>query len=248
VAVVIPSFRAATSIAAVIGRIGTAVQHVYVVDDGCPDATGAVVRRHIADSRVVVIENERNLGVGGAVKRGYRRALAEGVDIIVKLDADGQMDPAHIPLLIEPLAAGRADYAKGNRFADPKLMPAGTAPGALEGMPRRRRFANGLLSMVHKIATGCWHVDDPANGYTAIHARALRHLDLCRLADCFFFETDMLFGLNRIGAVVADVPLPARYSGEVSNVRLRRVALRFCAFIVRRSLQRLAAKWLPIRV
>ncbi|HET9428322.1 MAG TPA: glycosyltransferase family 2 protein [Allosphingosinicella sp.] len=239
-AVVIPSFRAAATIGTVLAAIGPEVGRIYVVDDGCPDSTGLHVAAHFSDRRITVLHNSRNLGVGGAMKHGYRHALADGAEIIVKLDSDGQMDPGQILLLIEPILRGEADYSKGNRLAPIGLMPPGTSVDALKAMPLVRRVANRLLSVLHKGATGYWRIGDPANGYTAVHAEALRRMKLDELADCFFFETDMLFSLRKIGATVADVPLPARYSDEVSNVSLRRVAPRFGILITVRLAERLA--------
>src|SRR5688500_7296616 len=243
VAVVIPSFRAAATIGAVLRDIGPEVGQIYVVDDGCPDSTGERALRDNRDPRVVVLRNQRNLGVGGAMKRGYARALADGAEIVVKLDADGQMDPRHIRRLIAPLVAGEADYAKGNRFAPARLMPSDSAPRALSAMPPSRRAGNMVLSVLHKAATGYWRIGDPANGYTAIHARALERIGIEALADCFFFETDMLFRLNLIDAVVADVALPACYPGSGSSLRLRRVAPRFAIMTAGRCVRRLRARY-----
>lgn len=243
IAVVIPSFRAAGTIGGVLGAIGPEVERIYLVDDGCPDSTGDRALRDHADPRLVVLHNARNLGVGGAMKRGYARALADGVDIVVKLDADGQMDPHHIPRLIAPLLAGAADYAKGNRFAPPRAMPPGSPPGALRAMPFTRRVGNLTHSFLHRAATGYWRIGDPANGYTAVHARALERIGVEALADCFFFETDMLFRLNLVDAVVADVALPACYPGSGSSLRLRRVAPRFALMTAGRCLRRLRAKY-----
>lgn len=243
VAVVIPSFRAAGTIGAVLRSIGPEVAHIYVVDDGCPDSTGERALRDNSDPRVEVIRNPSNLGVGGAMKRGYSRALADGAEIVVKLDADGQMDPRHIRRLIAPIVNGVADYSKGNRFAAPSLMPAGSAPRALDSMPLARRLGNRVFSWLHRSATGYWRIGDPANGYTAIHARALERIGLEALVDCFFFETDMLFRLNLVDAVVADVALPACYPGSGSSLRLRRVAPRFAMMTASRLLRRLRAKY-----
>ena len=242
-AVVIPSFRAAATIGGVLRAIGPEVHHIYVVDDGCPDSTGERALRDNPDPRVVVLRNPRNLGVGGAMKRGYARALADGAGIIVKLDADGQMDPAHISRLIAPVVAGTADYAKGNRFAPERLMPSGSAPRALSAMPPSRRAGNMILSVLHKAATGYWRIGDPANGYTAVHSGALERVGIEALADCFFFETDMLFRLNLVDAVVADVPLPACYPGSGSSLRLRRIAPRFAVMTASRCVRRLRAKY-----
>ncbi|HEU0134377.1 MAG TPA: glycosyltransferase family 2 protein [Allosphingosinicella sp.] len=242
-AVVIPSFRAAATIGAVLRGIGPEVANIYVVDDGCPDSTGERALRENDDPRVVLLRNPLNLGVGGAMKRGYARALADGAEIIVKLDADGQMDPRHIGRLIAPIVQGAADYSKGNRFAPPSLMPSGSSPRALDSMPPARRAGNMAFSVLHKAATGYWRIADPANGYTAVHARALERIGIEALADCFFFETDMLFRLNLVDAVVADVPLPACYPGSGSSLRLRRVAPRFAVMIAGRFVSRLRSKY-----
>jgi glycosyltransferase involved in cell wall biosynthesis len=243
IAVVIPSFRAAATLAGVIAGIGPEVRRIYVVDDGCPEASGEQIVREGTDSRVAVLHNRRNLGVGGALKRGYAEALADGADILVKVDADGQMDPAFIPRLIAPILAGRADYAKGNRFAPAHLMPRGSDPLAGAAMPPTRRLANNILSFLHKAVTGYWDIVDPANGYTAIHRSALESIDLAGVADCYFFETDILFQLNLVDAVVEDVPLPARYCGEVSSLSVRRVAARFAGLSLRRFFNRVGVKY-----
>ncbi|HEX8621853.1 MAG TPA: glycosyltransferase family 2 protein [Allosphingosinicella sp.] len=243
VAVVIPCFRATRTIAGVLRGIGPEVGRIYVVDDGCPDSTGERVLRDISDPRLTVLRNRDNLGVGGAMKRGYAQALADGAGIVVKLDADGQMDPRHIPRLIAPILEGAADYAKGNRFAPARAMPAGSPPKALREMPLGRRVGNMAHSIFHRAATGYWRIGDPANGYTAVHARALERIGLDALADCFFFETDMLFRLNLVDAVVADVPLPACYPGSGSSLRLRRVAPRFAVMTASRCLRRLRARY-----
>jgi glycosyltransferase involved in cell wall biosynthesis len=243
IAVVIPSFRAAATIGAVLRAVGPEVKTIYVVDDGCPDSTGERALRDHEDPRITVLHNRRNLGVGGAMKHGYSRALADGAEIVVKLDADGQMDPRHLPRLIAPIVQGRADYCKGNRFAPARLMPSGSSPLALKTMPPARRAGNMAFSVLHKAATGYWGIGDPANGYTAIHARALERIGLEALADCFFFETDMLFRLNLVDAVVADVALPACYPGSGSSLSLRRVAPRFAVMTASRLVRRLRMKY-----
>jgi dolichol-phosphate mannosyltransferase len=224
IAVVIPCFRVSGQVMDVLRRIGPEVGRVFVVDDACPERTGDLVTRECADPRVVVIRHEQNRGVGGATKTGYRAALAEAMDVVVKVDGDGQMDPAFVPTLVRSIVAGRADYAKGNRFYDLEL---------LRGMPRVRLFGNAMLSLVNKAASGYWDVMDPTNGYTAIHRKALSMLPLDKLDDRYFFESDMLFRLSTIRAVVRDVPMAARYEGEPSSLRVGRVAVSFPAKYLR---------------
>jgi glycosyltransferase involved in cell wall biosynthesis len=167
---------------------------------------------------VVVIRHEANQGVGGAVVTGYRRALEDCAEAVVKLDGDGQMDPALIPRLVRPLVEGDADYVKGNRFL---------RMDAISSMPLVRRVGNGVLSLFCKISTGYWHVLDPTNGFTAVHAKVLAELPLERRSARYFFETSMLFQLNLLRAVVRDLPMPARYGGERSGLSTWRVTPEF---------------------
>ena len=218
VAVVIPSYKVTKHILGVISEIGKEVQAIYVVDDACPDGSGKLVQDQCKDKRVKVLFHDVNLGVGGAVVTGYKAALADGHEVIVKLDGDGQMDPKDIPTLIRPVLEGRADYAKGNRFDSIE---------DLEAMPAIRIFGNAVLSIMSKISSGYWNVTDPTNGYTAIHASALKKVQLDKLRKTYFFESDLLFRLSLIRAVVHDVVLPARYGEEVSNLRISKVIFEF---------------------
>lgn len=210
VAVVIPCFRVKKHVTALIGAIGPEVSRIYVVDDACPEGTGKHVEEMVDDERVQVLYRETNGGVGAAVITGYRQALADGAELIVKLDGDGQMDPALISRFVRPIRAGDADYTKGNRFYDIE---------GLRSMPWLRFVGNAALSFVSKLSSGYWDLFDPNNGYTAIHADVVRLLPLDRLSPRWFFESDMLFRLNTIRAAVVEVPMEARYADESSNLR-----------------------------
>ena len=214
VAVVIPSYKVRDHILSVLERIGPNVSRIYVVDDHCPHGSGKLVAEQCRDPRVVVLFHEVNQGVGGAMTTGYRKALTDGADIVVKLDGDGQMDPQLIPAFTAPIERGLADYTKGNRFY---------AIENLEGMPFVRVFGNAVLSFVNKLSSGYWNVMDPTNGYTAIHASALGVLPLAKLEKRYFFESDMLFRLNTVRAVVRDVPMKALYGDEKSNLNILKV-------------------------
>lgn len=215
IAVVIPCHRVKHHVLGVLAAIGPECNAIYVVDDACPEQTGDQVEREARDARIRVIRNPTNLGVGGATLAGYAAAIADGAQIIVKCDGDGQMDPAMIPRLIHPIQSGEADYTKGNRFFDLR---------GLKRMPKLRLLGNSLLSFLTKLSSGYWNVFDPTNGFTAIHASVARELPVDKIARGFFFESDMLFRLGTLRAVVCDVPMSASYGNESSNLRITRVA------------------------
>lgn len=220
IAVVIPSYKATNHIQGVIDGIGAEVHRIYVVDDCCPERTGEFVLQCNRDPRVHVLFNGVNEGVGGAVMHGYRQAILDGYDVLVKMDSDGQMDPRMLARLVRPIAQGQADYTKGNRFYD------------LEGihrMPKIRIFGNAVLSFMSKVSTGYWRVFDPTNGYTAIAARVAEHLPWDKVSRRYFFETDLLFRLNILGAVVRDVPMDAVYGDETSHLKISKILPEFLA-------------------
>ena len=217
-AVVIPCYRVRRHIEGVLAAIGPDVDHIFVVDDGCPEGTGRFVEEVVRDPRVRVIFHPENRGVGAAMVTGYRAALEAGAEIVVKVDGDGQMDGRLIPQFTAPLRAGTADYAKGNRFFHPDY---------LLRMPKLRLLGNTLLSFANKLISGYWDVMDPANGFTAIHRTALQSVPLDKIDERYFFESDMLFRLNVARAVVVDTPMQAVYADEKSNLRVRRVLFVF---------------------
>jgi glycosyltransferase involved in cell wall biosynthesis len=218
IAVVVPCHRERRSILAVLEAIGPEVDRVYVVDDGCPEGTGDYVEKECPQERVRVIRHERQRGVGAATVTGYRSAIEDGAEIVVKLDGDGQMDPAMISHLTAPIAAGEADYSKGNRFF--RLQD-------VQRMPAIRMIGNAALSFLTKFSTGYWDLFDPTNGFTAIDARTAREIPLDKLNEGYFFESDLLFRLGTLRAAVVDVPMTARYSNEKSGLRPAREAVPF---------------------
>lgn len=229
VAVTIPSYKVRAHVLDVIASIPPRVQRIYVVDDKCPQHSGELVKEQCRDPRVRVIFHEENQGVGGAVGSGYRAAIEEGMDIVVKVDGDGQMDPALIPHFTRPIERGRADYTKGNRFYRPE---------SLKGMPPIRLFGNAALSFINKLSTGYWSIMDPTNGYTAIHTSVLREMPLHKLEKRYFFETDMLYHLNTMRAVVHDVPMDAVYADEESSLKVSKVLPEFMVKHVNRFFKR----------
>lgn len=233
IAVAIPAYRASASVAAVIQSLPSMVDCIIVVDDGSADGTAeAVLALHDRRARLVV--HERNLGVGAAMKTAYRAALAEGAEVVVKLDADGQMEPRYLVDLLAPAVSGEAGYVKGNRL---------WSLTSARGMPRERLFGNLFLSLATKAASGYWSIFDPTNGFTAIRADVLGRLDFEAIADRYYFETNMLVELHLRRVVVQDVLMEARYQGETSSLSVFGASVEFAARLVGSLVRRVALEY-----
>ncbi|WP_210558239.1 MULTISPECIES: glycosyltransferase family 2 protein [unclassified Pseudomonas] len=230
IAVVIPSFRVRSHVLNVINKIGPEVEKIYVIDDCCPEQSGDFVEQNCKDERVKVLRHIENQGVGGAVMTGYQAAIDDGMDIIVKVDGDDQMEPHLIPNFTAPILAGEADYTKGNRFFDLEEIRA---------MPKMRLFGNSVLSFMTKVSSGYWDLFDPTNGFTAIHSDVAKHLPFKKISRRYFFETDILFRLNTLRAVVMDIPMDAKYGDEVSNLKISQVVGEFLAKHTRNFFKRI---------
>jgi glycosyltransferase involved in cell wall biosynthesis len=234
VAVVIPAFNEERLIGDTVAGIPPFVDRIYVVDDASRDRTAERVKL-IEDGRVLLLEHERNLGVGGAILTGYERALTERIDVTCVMAADNQMDPAELESLVRPVAAGEVDYAKANRL---------TSGQAWELIPRTRYLGNALLSLLTKIASGYWHIADSQAGYTALGLETLRRLDLPRIYRRYGFPNDMLVHLNVVNARVRDIPSRPIYGvGERSGIKIRKVVPRISWLLVKGFFWRLREKY-----
>ncbi len=211
IGVVIPCYNVSEAILSVIDDIPDCVSKIWVIDDCCPENSGQKVIKSSKDSRVEVIFHETNQGVGGAVITGLNLAISQNYDFVVKIDGDGQMPPSLITKFITPLEQGKADYTKGNRFYNIEDVLT---------MPTARLIGNGVLSFLSKFSTGYWDIFDPTNGYVAINIKAARMLPFEKIDKRFFFESDLLFRLSTIKAVVLDIPMTAIYQNEKSNLRI----------------------------
>jgi glycosyltransferase involved in cell wall biosynthesis len=234
IAVVIPCYRVRDQILDVLASIGPEVGSIYCVDDACPDGSGACVEQECTDRRVRVLRRDVNGGVGAATLTGYYAAVLEGADVIVKLDGDGQMDPSLILRFSEPILQGKSDYVKGNRFFELEDH---------QGMPRLRLFGNAVLSFLNKLSSGYWNIFDPTNGYTAIDGVVARRIFNRSISKRYFFESDMLFHLYLLRAVVTDMPMRARYGDERSSLRIRKILLPFLAQHARNAVRRIAIQY-----
>lgn len=226
---IIPCYCVRDKIQSVLESIGNRMD-VICVDDACPQGSGRFVES-LNLPNVTVLYNEKNLGVGGAVKAGYAHAMAHSsAQVMIKIDGDGQMPTERIDALVQPILRGTADYMKGNRFYYLRY---------LKGMPAVRLVGNALLSFFTKLSSGYWDLMDPTNGFTAISRRKLEEMDLGEIDNRYFFESDMLCKLYLLNTVIRELPMRAKYDGEFSSLRPLQELWRFLGKNIRNTLKRI---------
>ncbi len=236
IAVLIPAYNEERNIERVLAGVPSCVDHVVVVDDGSKDATAAIVGRLAnSDSRIHLIEFERNRGVGAAISAALVWARDQRCDVAVTVDGDGQMAWEDMAHLIAPIVDGRADLTKGNRLYSPRDWAT---------IPKLRLFGNAALSLLTKIASGYWSVADSQTGYMAFSAYALENIDWDRLYKSYGRPNDILVKANVANCRVADVPIRPIYGvGERSNMRIAKVLFGIAFLLFRRFWWRLFYKY-----
>jgi glycosyltransferase involved in cell wall biosynthesis len=242
VAVVVPAFNEEGSVARTVQLVPAWVDRVIVVDDASTDGTARRARR-CRRPGLEVLSHAENRGVGAAIITGYRRALARDADVAAVMAGDGQMDPADLPALLEPIAAGVADYAKGNRFLDGSVWRV---------MPPLRVVGNIALSLCTRVTSGYHHVFDSQCGYTAASRAALEAVDVDDLFPRYGYPNDLLARLHGAGMRVCDVPVRPVYGpGWRSGISLSTVVHPIASVLLRSMLRRLLSRWrralLPVK-
>jgi len=232
--VVVPAYDEEQLVATTIRGIPDFVDRIVVVDDASRDGT-ADAARAVGDSRVDVVTHERNAGVGAAIVTGYRRAVADGADVVCVMAADNQMDPDDLEGIALPVVRGEVEYAKANRLVSGQ---------AWQVIPRSRYLGNAMLSFLTKIASGYWHVADSQSGYTAASREILDQLDLERIYPRYGFPNDMLVHLNVWNARVRDVTARPVYNvGEKSGIKIRKVVPRISWLLLKGFFWRMREKY-----
>lgn len=235
IVVVVPARDEAPRIQRVLRSMPPCVDHLVVVDDASSDGT-APLARAVCDERVEVLSHASNRGVGAAIVTGYKRALDlvdAPRDAIVVMAGDGQMDPVDLPSVVGPVASGKADYVKGNRFA---------WPGVERTMPFARRTGGAAFSWLTSLAIGR-PITDSQCGYTALARAACARLDLDALWPRYGYPNDLLGQIASCGLTIAEVPVRPIYGGIPSKLRPYHVGA--IAWIVARAwVRRLVARGL----
>jgi glycosyltransferase involved in cell wall biosynthesis len=235
IAVIIPCHNVANHIEGVISSLPEIITHIITVNDCSSDQTEEIILElQKENQKIIYLQHSKNQGVGGAMLTGYKKSLELNSEITIKIDGDGQMDAANIPLLIKPIIQNKADFTKGNRFRDFR---------ALKQMPMSRRIGNLGLSFMIKAASGYWNIFDPTNGYTALGIEALKSINLDKLHKRYFFESSMLIELYHANAVVYDIPMKAIYGDEVSGLSRSKTLFEFPPKLLKAFVKRILLKY-----
>jgi len=238
-AVIIPVYNCKGQVHLVFERFPfELVDMIVIVDDRCPINTGDFAQELANKSntndncKVVLVKNEINLGVGGAVKEGIRcvRKNNPEIDYVLKMDGDGQMDPQELKLFLKCATETNADYIKGNRFTNMAL---------LQKMPKLRLAGNAILSFIMKIATGNYTIMDPTCGYLMMRISIFDQVDMDRIQNRFFFESHLLGEVTLRKLSVAQVPVRTIYGDEQSNLNITKILFEFPLRISRLFLKRM---------
>ncbi|MFQ5429238.1 MAG: glycosyltransferase [Phycisphaerae bacterium] len=237
IGIVVPAHNEEPQIERTCATMPDWVDHIIVIDDCSADRTAEIVRRIAeADPRVLLLRHKTNRGVGGAISTGYIWCRDHDIDIAVVMAGDGQMDPADLPALLDPVVADRADYAKGNRLVTGE---------AWKRIPHTRYLGNSALTLLTKIASGYWHVTDSQTGYTALNKKALHLLPIEDIFPRYGMPNDFLVTLNIYSMRVADVPVnPVYHIGEKSGIKVRRAVFSLSLLLARLFVRRMVQKYI----
>lgn len=237
ICVVVPAYNEELLIGRTVTTMPEFVDRICVVDDQSRDRTPQIVSELAReDPRVVLIRLEQNGGVGAAIRTGYIWCRDNGIDIAVVMAGDGQMDPADLPALLDPVVEDRADYTKANRLITGE---------AWKKIPRTRYLGNTFLTFLTKIASGYWHVTDSQTGYTALNRKALDLLPLADIYPRYGMPNDMLVKLNIYNMRVMDIPCNPIYNiGEKSGICIRKVVFTLSFLLMRLFARRMFQKYI----
>lgn len=231
ITVVIPAYNADYKLVEVLALIPKEIAHILIVDDGSTKRPIDELTSKLIDPRLHLLKHDTNRGVGAAMKTGYRKAVALESSVIVKIDADGQMNPSLIPSFVSPILENRCDYTKGNRF---------TSLASVGGMPKHRLIGNLILTGLSRISTGYWSVSDPTNGFTAISGDLLKRLPIENLEERYFFESDLLYQLRLLDGRILDIPMNANYGDEKSQLSALQSVFEFSYKHLRNFIRRMS--------
>lgn len=208
---IVPAFNEAGAIGGVVDEI-RALNEVYdvvVVDDGSQDRTGEIARSRGA----AVVTLPYNIGIGGTVQTGFKYALEHGYETAVRLDGDGQHDPAELEKLLGPIRSGEADIVTGSRFVD--------GSGAYRP-PLGRRIGIIWFARIVSVLTR-QRVTDTTSGFQALNGKGIALFAGDYPSDYPEVEATVLVFKHRLRLVEVPVAMRERETGQSSITFIRSI-------------------------
>lgn len=219
VAVVVPCYNEEKLAAKTIDTLPKEIDYIVAVNDGSTDDTLKVlndIKKH--NKKVVVLDNDRNGGIGYSLKAGYKYLLENTDAVAIGIVAgDAQCDPKYILPMLDVFIDEGYDYVKASRFFHSE---------ALKAMPKYRQFGNIFISLLTKFSTGYYTVTDITNGFGFLRRSLLEKINYSFVEDRYDYEPSMLTALSIAGAKVKDHPVPALYGDEKSTIKFLPTAMR----------------------
>ncbi|HBY95047.1 MAG: polyprenol monophosphomannose synthase [Ardenticatenaceae bacterium] len=203
--VVIPTYNEAENLAAMVDALFTLPRRtltLIIVDDGSPDGTGEIADRLAAihAGRIDVVHRTGKLGLGTAYNTGFRRALAQGAEVVVQMDADFSHSPRYIPAMVEALRTDQADVVVGSRY-----VPGGELD---ERWSWWRYFLSWWANQVYSRAVLNIRTRDATAGFKAWRRATLDAIDLDQVrSNGYVFQVEMAYLTEKLGFRVLEIPI-----------------------------------------
>ncbi|MBP7760319.1 glycosyltransferase family 2 protein [Candidatus Saccharibacteria bacterium] len=235
IGVAVPAYNEEKLIQKTLSTMPEYVDHIVVVNDASQDDTLRKIQGCAKnDSRIIVIDNTINGGIGYSLKKAILRATELGADRVAVMAGDAQMDPARLKELLDDMDKRGLDFIKANRFMH---------FDALKAMPRYRRFGNVIVTLLTKFSTGYYTIFDTQNGYVVYSRNIIERLPWHMVGNRYEFENTVLVALSIVSAKVGDYPIPALYGEEKSTIKLFSTTMRVLKVLVKGFWQRVYYKY-----
>ena len=236
ISVIVPAYNEEKLISKTVNTIPAEVDSIIVINDASTDRTKEIVEELKKENKkLLLINHEKNSGVGSALRTGYEKSIELNYDITVVMPGDAQALPEDFLNIVMPVVKNEADYSKGNRLNHKKVK---------EIMPRYRFVGNTLLSLFTKFASGYFKIMDPQMGYTAINNSALKKIDLSKLIKRYGYPGQLLHFLNLVDARVCDVDITPHYGEEESGLRVWNIGPKLTFLLIGLFIKRVFKKFI----
>ena len=236
IGVVIPCFNEEQNLSTVVHNLPDFIDAIIIINDASTDRTLAESQILQKDNcKILIVNHAKNRGVGAAIKSGYRRIIEENCEISVVMAGDNQMDPIYLKYLILPIANGSVDFMKTTRTKH---------ESSSEVIPKIRIIGNAVLTILTKIVSGYWSVNDCQSGYVAVNTKILRAMQLDSLYEKYGQPNDFLILMNIVNARIGEILTPPRYNvGEKSKMKIWKLFFTLPCLFFRRFHWRIYKKY-----